>query len=125
MLLTKTPQKSQYSYLTFVYFNGETTNLKFRFAKIIRLVDLKFTLDNLLWYPNYRRVVKLHYCLPSIDNEKDIYFNKFELKMDEDLTVIWNTFHRYKIKSPNKIDVTAAARSTDNILNIEISSTIS
>lgn len=78
----------QYSYLNFVYFNGEKSHLEFRFIKIVCLVDLKYTLENQFHYPYNQRVVKLYYRSYSINIKGNMQFNKFKLKMSKDLTVM-------------------------------------
>lgn len=106
---------SQYSYLAFVYFNNEKPLLEFLFTEITHLTDIKSILENL--YPDNKRFVKLYYCSPSIDSERKIQFNKFDLETNEDLTVMWSTFHRYETKGLIKVDA-KIARSTGDILKI-------
>lgn len=86
LVSTNTHIISQYAYLAFAYFNGENHPLKFRFLEITHIVDLKFILENI--YPDNRRVVKIYYRPPSIDNKEKIQLNKFKLKTDEDLTIM-------------------------------------
>lgn len=62
-------------------------------------------------------VVKIKYCSPSIDNEDKVRFSKFDLNMDEDLRLMWNTFHRYETKDPIKVNATIAS-STNDILKM-------
>lgn len=88
----------QYSYLIFFYFNDDRLSLEFRFIEITCLVDLKFTIENLLCYPDNRRVVTLYYHSSLIDNKENIQLNKFELKMDDDLTIMWSAFYHYETK---------------------------
>lgn len=65
-------------------------------------------------YPDNRSVVKLYYHSPSIENEGKIHFNKFELKRNEILTVMWSIFHRYKTKTLIEVDA-KIVRSTEDI----------
>lgn len=62
-------------------------------------------------------MVKIEYRSPSIDNERKMGFNKFELKTDEYLKVMWSTFCRYKIKGPLEVDATVG-RSIDDIMQM-------
>lgn len=59
---------------------------------------MKSTLDNLLGYPDNKRIVKLYYRSPLIDNEGDIQFKMFELKTNVDLMIMWSTCHHYETK---------------------------
>lgn len=79
------------------------------------MVDLKSKLDN--FYPDNLRVVKLYFRSPSIDNDEKISFNNFELKMDEDLTFMWNTFQYYETKCLVELDAKIAI-SIEDILKL-------
>lgn len=76
---------SQYWYLAFVYFNRVKSPVDFRLTNGTSLDVLKSKLDYLLHHTENRKVVKIEYYSPSIDNEGNIRFSKFELKIDEDL----------------------------------------
>lgn len=80
LVIRNTHKMYQYSYLVFIYFNEKRPPLEFRFIEIILLVDLKYTIENMLPCLDNQRVVKLYYCSPSIDNERKIQLRKFELK---------------------------------------------
>lgn len=69
--------------------------LDIKFIEITCLFDLKFTLENLLCYPNKWRVVKFYYHSPSIDNKGGLLLSKSELKTNEDLTIMLNTFNKF------------------------------
>lgn len=68
--------------------------VSFRLIEDTPLDVLKFQLDNFVHHTDYRKVVKIDYRSPSIDNEGKIRFSKFERKTNEDLKVMWNTYHR-------------------------------
>lgn len=82
---------SQYWYLTFVYFNDMKHPVDFRLTEDTFLVVQKSKLNNLMHHINNIKVIKIEYHSPSIDTEWEIRFNKFDLKRDEDLKVMWNT----------------------------------
>lgn len=86
---------SRYWYLTFVYFIDMKAPVDFRMAKDTSLAVLKYKLDNLLHHANIRKVGKIKYHSPSIDNEGIIRLSKFKLKKNKDLKVIWSTYHSY------------------------------
>ncbi|XP_058726905.1 uncharacterized protein LOC131598306 [Vicia villosa] len=54
----------------------------------IREVDTDIQLS-LAIYPKNRKVVKLEYRSPSLDDDEDIQFTQFEVKNDEDLETIF------------------------------------
>ena len=66
----------EFFHLAFVYFNGASPPIE---------VKVTYTLLD----------VKIKYCSPSIDNQWKIRLSKFELKMNEDLRVMWSIFHYY------------------------------
>lgn len=68
---------------------------QFRAYEDIHLVDLKFKLNTLLQYPENRRIVKLEYLSPLIDDEGKIWFTKLKRNTDKKLRVIWSTFYCY------------------------------
>lgn len=70
MLLTKIPRNVSIWHLTFIYFNNMSPSFEFRVIEDIPLVVLKSKLDNLLCYPNNRKVVKIEYHSPLIDNQE-------------------------------------------------------
>lgn len=41
----------------------------------------------------------------TIDFEENIRCSKFELKTENDVRVMWSTFHHYKIKGSIEVDV--------------------
>lgn len=65
-----------------------------------------------------RRVIKIKYHLPSIDNEGKIRFGKFEMKSDENLKVMWSTNHRYEIKDLIEMDATIVRSVDDTKTNL-------
>lgn len=54
-------------------------------------------------YPDNQRDVMLFCSSPSIDNEEKIQINKFELKTNEYLIIMWSTFLHYEIKGPIEV----------------------
>lgn len=61
--------------------------------------------------------MKLYYCSSSIESDEKIQFNELELKTDENLTVMWSTFHCYERKCPIELDA-EIERSSKNILKM-------
>lgn len=118
-LLAHTHTMSQYAYLIFVYFNDEKPPLKFRFSEITRFVDLKSILENI--YLDNQRFVNVYYRLISIDNEGKILFSKFELKKNEDLTIMCSTFHFNETKGPVKVDAKIVRSDEDYSKDVETS----
>lgn len=53
-------------------------------------------------------MVKIEYRSPSIDNQGKLKFNNFELKIDEDLKIMLNTYHRYETKCQIEVDAIVA-----------------
>lgn len=92
--------------LSDLYFNGMRLPLQFRVTNGTTLVDLKFKLKNLLQCPNHRRVVKIEYHLPFIDNKENMNFGQYELKIDENLRNMLKIFHCYAANGPTKVDAT-------------------
>lgn len=117
ILLTKTTRMKKYWFITFVYFNDVLPPLQFRVTTDTLLVDLKSRMQNNLHYSDNRRVIKIEYYSPSLYNTWKMKFRKFELKMNEDLRIVWSTFHCYATKDPIEVNVTLA-RSTDDILKM-------
>lgn len=74
----------------------------FKLTDFISLKDIKDEIHYLLPYRDKRRIVKLEYHSPSIDNEGKIEFNKFKLKTQVDVRVMWDTYFRFKIKGSLK-----------------------
>lgn len=60
-------------------------------------------------------VIKIEYGSPWIDNEGNVKLKNFELKTNEDLRVMWNTFDRYEKKGLIEVDVTVV-RSLGDII---------
>lgn len=83
----------------------------------IPLVDIKSNLNNLMWYLDNQKIVKLNYRSPSFDVEEKIQFKKFKLKINDDLRFIWSTFYRYEINCLVEVNV-IISRSTENILKM-------
>lgn len=83
-----------YSHLAFVYLNDGKLSLQFWVCEDILLVNVKIKLNTLLRYPENYKVVKLEYHSPLIDNKRKIHFIMLELKIDDDLKVMWSTFYR-------------------------------
>lgn len=98
-----------------MYFNGVKPSYDFRLVEETPLDVLKSKLNNLVHHTNNRKVVKIEYHSPLIDNKENISFNKFELKTNEDLKVMWNIYHRYKTKCLIEVDVTIATSVNDII----------
>lgn len=95
-----------------MYFNDVKSFVDFRFIEDTTLDVLKIKLDNLLYHTDKRKVVKIEYNFPSIDNEEKIWFSKVKLKTNEDM---WTTYHRYETKGSIEMDVTIVS-SIDNII---------
>ncbi|XP_058774717.1 uncharacterized protein LOC131648989 [Vicia villosa] len=94
-----------YPHLAFVYFNsGYPMSFQFRFSHDTLFAKLISSLNSLLQYPENRKVVKLEYRSPSLDDEGDVQFTPFDVKNDEDLAVIWITFDRFSSKGPIELD---------------------
>ncbi|XP_058726385.1 uncharacterized protein LOC131597728 [Vicia villosa] len=88
-----------YPHLAFVYFrSGYPISFQFRFSRDTPFAELIPTLNSLLQYPENRKVVKLEYRSPSLDDEGDVQLTPLEVKNDEDLAVLWSTFVRYYSK---------------------------
>ena len=103
----------------FVYFNGVKVSLEFKVTEHTSLVDLKYILENLFEYSNNRKVVKLKYSSPSIDNDRKIQRNSLKLKTNEDLRVMWSIFHCFETKGMIPIEVDMKiVRSTIDILKM-------
>ena len=62
-------------------------------------------------------MVKLEYRAPSLDTEGNVKFIPFELKNDDDLEVMWDTFQQYSTKGPIEMDVTLC-RSVGNVIKM-------
>src|SRR3954471_4247779 len=85
-----------YPHLAFVYFEtGYPMLFQFRFSRDTPFAELIPSLNTLLRYPENRKVVKLEYRSPSLNDEGHIKFTPFEIKNDEDLAVLWTTFDRF------------------------------
>lgn len=57
-------------------------------------------------------MTKIEHRSPTIGNEGKIKFNKFELKMDTNVRVMWITFQHYATKGQIEMDVTFARSTT-------------
>lgn len=62
-------------------------------------------------------MVKIEYRSPLIDNEGNIMFNKFELKIGEDLKVMWSIYHQYQTKDLIEVDA-KIVRYVDDIIKM-------
>lgn len=62
-------------------------------------------------------MVKIEYRSPLIDNEGNIRFNKFELKIGEDLKVMWSIYHQYQTKDLIEVDA-KIVRYVDDIIKM-------
>lgn len=60
---------------------------------------------------------KIEFRAPSIDIEEKVKYNNIELKNDEDLNVMWKTYHHRPTKGTIEFDV-AIARSVDDIIKM-------
>lgn len=47
---------------------------------------------------------KIEFYAPWIDNDKKVKYNHIELKVGEDLKVMWRTYHRRLTKGRTKFD---------------------
>ena len=72
-------------YVANVSFFSTTPARKFNLNKYTALAYLKYKLRNLLPHEDNRKIVKLNYYSPLIDNEWNIEFIKFEHKTDADV----------------------------------------
>lgn len=117
MFFTKTQhtRMSTHPHLAFLYFNGAKSPLQFSVSKDIPLVDLKSKLDALHQYAENQRVFKLEYRSSLIDDEENIWFNKLELKTNEDLKITWNIFYRHASKCLIELDATIARSTKDSL----------
>lgn len=100
-----------------MYINSVKPHVDLTITKDTHIVVLKFKLDNILYHIDNKKVVKIEYHSPSIDNEGKIWFSKFELKMDGDLKLMWSTYHRYETNGLIKVDATIT-RSVNDIIKI-------
>ena len=106
-----------YPHLAFVYFSGEMSPLQFRFSQDTPLDELITILNSLLQYPENRKVVKLEYRSPSLDTEGKVKFTPFELKNDDDLEVMWETFQQYANKGLIELDA-KLQRSAEDVIKM-------
>ena len=107
-----------YPHLAFVYFEtGYPMPFQFRFSRDTPFAELIPSLNTLLHYPENRKVVKLEYRSPSLNDEGGIKFTPFEIKNDEDLAVLWTTFDRFSSKGPIELDA-KLQRSADDVIKM-------
>lgn len=85
-------------HITYVYFNDANPSIEFKFNEYTPLVDLKYILHNLLSYRDNRKIMKVEYRSPSINNEWNIKFINFELKTNADARLCGILFSVYKQK---------------------------
>ena len=62
-------------------------------------------------------MVKLEYRSPSLDAEGKVKFTLFQLKNDDDLEVMWETFQQYSTKSQIEMDA-SLRRSTEDVIKM-------
>src|SRR3954469_18898947 len=101
----KTQMTQTYPHLAFVYFTTSyPMSFQFRFSCDTSFAELITSLNTLLQYLENRKVVKLEYRSPSLNDEGDVDFTPFEVKNNEDLAVLWSTFDRFSSKDPIELD---------------------
>lgn len=60
---------------------------------------------------------KIEFCTNCIDTDGKVKYNLIELKIDEDLKVMWRTYHRRLTKGPIEFAV-ITSRFVNDITNI-------
>lgn len=118
MLLKKHLRMSQYSYMEIVYFNNMKPPIDFRLPKDpTTLVVLRSKLDNLFPNTDNRKVVRIEFRAPSINTQGNMKYNTFKLKTDEDLNVLWRTYHHRPTKGSIEFDA-MIVRSINDIIKM-------
>lgn len=79
--------------MTHLVFQQCEVSCDFRLIEDTPFVILKFKLDNFLHHTLNKIVVKIKYGSLLIDNERNVKFNNFELKIDEDLRIMRNIYY--------------------------------
>lgn len=88
-------------YVTDIFFYNATPGRNFKLTEYTSLADIKDEIHYFLSYGDNRRIVKLEYRSPSINNEEKIEFNNFEPKIN--VRAMWNIFFYFEIKIPLKL----------------------
>ena len=97
--------------------DGKTPRRTFKLNDLTLLDDIKDEIHYLLPYGDKRKVVKLEYRSPSVDNEGNVVFNKVELKNQDDVMAMWRTFFGFEEKYPLGFEATVR-RTVDEILKM-------
>ena len=70
-----------------------------------------------LSYGDGRKVDKIEYRSPSVDNEGNLQFMNRELKNDDDLRAMWSTYRSFQEKVSIELDATLS-RTVDDIMRM-------
>lgn len=124
-LLSHVSYKTHYTrmninlHVTYVYFNGAKSSIEFKFNDYNIFIDMKYILQNLLTYGDNRKIVKLEYYSPWIENKRKTEFRNFKLKMGAYVRATWNTFFHLETKVPIELDTTISRSVKDIIKKLE------
>lgn len=101
-----------------VYFNGAKSPIDYRLPEeTTYLALLRSKLKNVLSDTENRKVGKIEFRAPWIDTGIRVKYNYIKLKTDEDLKVMWRTYHCELTKKSIKFDVTIFSF-IDNIIKM-------
>src|SRR4051812_45583022 len=99
-------EKIPYLLVPWIYRYGKILGRTFKLTDYISLDDIIDEIHYRLPYGDKRKVVKLEYRSPSIDNEGNIIYNNFELKNREDVLAMWRTNFDSEENIPLELEAT-------------------
>src|ERR1051325_9692520 len=89
-----------------VHFLGDIPSHEFKITVYTSIEEVRETLQELVPYGDGRKVEKIEYCSPSIDNEGNRHFMSRELKNGNDLRAMWSTYQSFQEKVSIELEAT-------------------
>ena len=100
-----------------VHFPGDEPSCEFKITMYTPISEVRETLQELVPYGNSRKVEKIEYRSPSIDNEGNLQLMHRELKNRNNLRAMWSTYRSFQEKVSIELDATLS-RIVDDIMRM-------
>ena len=100
-----------------VHFPGDIPSREFKITVYTPIEEVRETLQKLVPYDEGRKVEKIEYRSPSIDNEGNLQFMNRELKNGDDLRAMWSAYRSFQEKVSIELDATLS-RTVDDIMRM-------
>lgn len=104
---------SHYSFMAIAYFNRVNCSVDFEILEDTTCFTfLRSKLDNMFLDTENKKVSKIEFHAPWIGIDGNVIYNHIKLKTDEDLKVVWRTYHCRLTKESIEFDATTSRLST-------------